>query len=200
MKSPEERKHHWIDPNLSPAQYDRAVFERLLANTVFNDNGCWIWQGFVKDGPSAYGEMSYRGETWRVHRLSFKLTRGSIPEGLEVCHTCDTMACCNPGHLEVKTHQANLMDASRRKRLQGQGKTHCLRGHPLEGDNLSPHTPFRSCRICTRGRYRLRLGWPEHLAFSDIKVPKGYKLDRQTGQIVSANPRGSVSNSKPPHS
>lgn len=190
MKRPEERKSNWIDPSLPPHEYDRKAFEYLMSNTVTNERGCWIWQGFVHPEPSAYGDTSYRGERWRVHRLSYKLTRGEIPDGVDICHTCDTMCCCNPGHLEAKSHQANLMDASKRRRLQGQIKTHCLRGHPLEGDNLSPYTPFRSCKICERGRYRLRLGWPEHLAFSDVKVPAGYKMDRQTGQIVLANPNG----------
>src|SRR6266404_3486086 len=108
-----------------------------------------------------------------VHRFMYEALTGlPIPKGLDICHSCHNRACVNPYHIRSETHQANLMDASRAKRLQGQTKTHCKRGHPLTEDNLTTGV-FRGCKICHRGRCRLRQGWPEELAFTAPLVPKG---------------------------
>lgn len=162
------------------------VLARLIAYTKFTETGCWEYQG--PKNSLGYAQTSVAGKKWMVHRFVYHaLTNESIPDGIDICHSCHNRACINPFHIRGDSHHANLMDSSRAKRLQGQGKTVCLRGHPLEGDNLSPHTPFRSCRICERGRYRMRLGWPEHLAFDPtIKIRPGYMMDRETGQIVKA--------------
>lgn len=161
------------------------VLARLFACTKFTATGCWEYQGSTNG--LGYAQITVGGKRWMIHRFVYHaLTNEDIPDEIDICHSCHNRACINPFHIRGDSHHANLMDSSRDKRLQGQGKTHCLRGHPLEGDNLAPYTPFRSCLICQRGRYRMRLGWPEHLAFSDIKVPPGYMLDRTTGEVVKA--------------
>jgi hypothetical protein len=160
------------------------LLARIMTHVKYTETGCWEWQG--KKNSIGYAEATLGGKRYMVHRFVYEALTGlPVPKGFDICHSCHNRACLNPYHIRSDTHQANLMDASRAKRLNGQGKTHCKRGHPLEGDNLSPYTPFRSCVICGRGRYRLRLGWPEHLAFDpSVRVPNGYMMDRTTGQVV----------------
>jgi hypothetical protein len=48
------------------------------------------------------------------------LTRGRIPEGLEVCHLCDETACINPEHLKCGTHEENMAEKAERERARNQ--------------------------------------------------------------------------------
>jgi len=133
---------------------------RVRARCVVNENGCWIWQGYLwrfrnqKPGQPGYGSTNWRGRSIRVHRKMLELKLGhELPKHLHACHTCDTPPCCNPDHLYAATNAQNHIDGALRGRMQGQHKTHCNRGHEYTPENTyfakgSPRR--RACKTCQK--------------------------------------------------
>lgn len=82
--------------------------------------GCWEWTGATAGASKNHGVMGLgrRGAgSIRVHRFSYELHYGPIPEGLLVCHKCDNGICVNPEHLELGNQKKNIQDAIDRKRF-----------------------------------------------------------------------------------
>jgi hypothetical protein len=75
-------------------------------------NGCWLWLGTC-DPYARYGGKRNR---LAIHRESYILHKGPVPEGSFVCHHCDTPACINPEHLFIGTNSDNIRDCVRKGR------------------------------------------------------------------------------------
>jgi hypothetical protein len=124
---------------------------RLLALTCVTRDGCWIWMGSKNNG--GYGKIGRprsgnRGVS--VHRASYELLVGPIPAGYQIDHLCKNTSCLNPAHLEAVTPRENVLRGNTFARHQA-AQTHCVKGHPLSGDNLYRHPDgSRKCRACRR--------------------------------------------------
>lgn len=86
--------------------------ELIEDNIVVSPTGCWEWQGAV--GTHGYGRLGAR----LIHRASYELHKGPIPELDLVLHTCDNRICCNPEHLFTGQHLDNTLDGLKKGRIK----------------------------------------------------------------------------------
>lgn len=126
-----------------PAKYtleqQTSVFWSRVAITADN-NQCWLWVG-GKDS-NGYGLINLYGKNDRVHRVAWRYPNYIIPEGMEICHSCDNPACCNPKHLFLGTHKENMDD------MNAKGRNVNVRGESVFTSKL---TEFQVLEI--RRRY-----------------------------------------------
>ncbi|MEK6878053.1 MAG: HNH endonuclease signature motif containing protein [Nanoarchaeota archaeon] len=110
-------------------------------------NGCWEWFGCVNK--KGYGGFYINGNTCRVHRFSYELKYGKIPNNLHVLHHCDNPPCVNPNHLFLGTPQDNVMDRCLK------GRSNASRGEKQHSSKLISEQVIEirklyKDKICTR--------------------------------------------------
>lgn len=190
------REHHRgtevriaIHQSLPIAEAERLGRDRILGRIIQTRSGCWEWQGFRHH--SGYGAVNWRGKPWRVHRLAYRLWKGEIPAGLDVCHACDNKPCCNPDHLWAGDQRANSLDVVLKGQHTLAKRTHCRYGHSYaeHGARYANKKTWRECKACGRARARIRAGWPIELAYSLPVTPHGFqpakgKFPRRYGKRV----------------
>lgn len=86
-------------------------FEKKFIKT----NSCWIWNGTITK--KGYGQFWYKEiGTILAHRVSYRIYKNKIPDGLNVLHKCDNPPCVNPDHLFLGTQKDNMIDMTQKGR------------------------------------------------------------------------------------
>lgn len=136
-------------------------WERLWARVDWDPDEpgrCWLWLGGKQS--KGYGILPWKkpGETQLVHRYVYQEMVGPLLPGMVIMHSCDTPACCNPGHLRQGTISENQQDMVQKGRSKaknwGQGGT-CVNGH-LWAENEYFYKRRRVCRACKMSEQRRR--------------------------------------------
>lgn len=75
----------------------------------------------LSEVPGGYAQRKVKGKAYYAHRLAYCADRGvdigSIT-GQVVRHSCDNPRCINPNHLLLGTHQDDMDDKSKRRRVK----------------------------------------------------------------------------------
>ena len=116
-------------------------------------SGCWVFTGYVFN--SGYGGLRVRGtpgnDKYFVHRLSYELLIGAVPDGKQLDHLCRVRCCLNPAHLEPVTHRENVLRGISLPKAwkTWRSRTHCNHGHAFDENNtILTKQGHRRCRIC----------------------------------------------------
>lgn len=127
------------------AKYDKDYILKRVEIIPFS--GCWVWMNHLdRDG---YAGLVVNRKYNVIHRHSYKLFFGEIPNGLELDHLCKVRCCVNPHHLEPVTHQENAV-----RIFYGRSKDrdkYCSNGHERnETNTYITKTNKKYCKICNK--------------------------------------------------
>jgi hypothetical protein len=97
---------------------------KVLKNRLFAKrevvNTCWEWVGALNNRGYGLITSSHTGKRklYLVHRISYMVYYGPIPDGMLVCHKCDNRKCFNPKHFFLGTHADNMRDCANKGRVK----------------------------------------------------------------------------------
>lgn len=118
-----------------------SAIDRFYSKVRFVPGGCWHWEGGASR--EGYGHFRLSGRSFAVHRITYTLAYGRIPDGYAIDHLCRTTDCVNPLHLDACTPGENV-----KRGLKCSVQT-CKRGHRLDDpNNVYRHSGRRFCIAC----------------------------------------------------
>lgn len=112
----------------------------VFLSKVEKSTGCWNWTGGL--GSSSKRPM-YQNKY--SHRWLYEQVVGSIPDGLELDHTCKNKMCVRPEHMEPVTHAENIRRA--RLALCRSGRHDLTNPDNIKWDSQGRR---RGCVLCAR--------------------------------------------------
>lgn len=149
-------------------QRAKSLGRNLFYSNVIKTDTCWLWTGRLFQGYGIITRKKLFGKETVAHRISWILSRGSIPSDLCVLHNCpggDNRACVNPEHLWLGTRGDNNRDREAKGRG---GRAFGLRNgrytHPettargsRNGQHTHPESTARGERVNTAKLTKLKV-------------------------------------------
>lgn len=92
-------------------------WEKKVGYKIDEKSGCWNAYGSHQGNGYVSKRFKIDGKTkgFLLHRVSYMLFVGSIPDGNIVSHTCYNKRCVNPKHLKASTMGEFAQDILRRE-------------------------------------------------------------------------------------
>jgi len=152
--------------------------ERFYRKICITQTGCWEWTRYIQK--AGYGVFRMPDGLKLAHRISYELSKGPIPVGLELDHLCRNRKCVNPDHLEAVTHRENVMrgDSFMADRSR---QTQCKSGHQFSQENTINRArngrTHRECRECGRIAQRAYKARIKHQGILSTNVSNEYCID-----------------------
>jgi hypothetical protein len=88
---------------------------------VKSDSECWLWIGATAGGRDNYGQIRKGSRLFLAHRISYEMSYGEIPVGMDVMHLCHSRACVNPKHLTLGSRSENMLSGGKLRRNNRSG-------------------------------------------------------------------------------
>ena len=126
---------------------------------VHGPKECWPWKASIfRSGYGCFALTS--SKNIGAHCMAYRLTKGSVPAGLDVLHSCDNRPCCNPNHLWPGTDLDNVRDCIAKGRaIKARGERNGAYTHPEQmprGERHGRRThPERTARGERQGSAKL---------------------------------------------
>lgn len=149
------------------------IFSKIAVDPV---SGCWLWTSNVND--DGYGLIWFRGRpeaahrvlfAWTVERLPRRPQRGSHAQIPELDHVvCDNPGCCNPCHVALVPHRANVLRSESCRSAINARKQTCPEGHPLVLADWFTK-PQRICPVCIKKNGKARRFGPNREAIQSVE-------------------------------
>jgi hypothetical protein len=141
-----QRRNRFCSRRCSGLSRFPDALTRIRQSVIIDENGCWLWKRFLRDG---YGRIKVNGKECNASRVSYELHYGPIPFGMLLRHKCRVRACCNPKHMAIVDTSEQVECSPKRFAFVNRHRTHCIHGHEFtEQNTYRTKRGGRDCRKC----------------------------------------------------